>query len=239
MRGHPAGGGGAGSGSDFQHGARWRWRRSRGQGAERRPLGSLGLRGPREAASAREWRPSPLSGTPSSGPCRPATPTRAPPGPSSASPLRGPGPPTPHPGSSEDLLEVPLPARDLCPSSPPLTPAHRDTPPPPFPQVEDALTYLDQVKIRFGSDPATYNGFLEIMKEFKSQRYPWGPSPPRGAASGLRGVGAPQLGDLAQVVEPLRASVPSSEKREWRVLPCRAEFLEGGPGIRVRREKLI
>lgn len=38
------------------------------------------------------------------------------------------------------------------------------------PQVEDALSYLDQVKIRFGSDPATYNGFLEIMKEFKSQR---------------------------------------------------------------------
>ncbi|XP_072457371.1 paired amphipathic helix protein Sin3b isoform X2 [Notamacropus eugenii] len=35
--------------------------------------------------------------------------------------------------------------------------------------VEDALSYLDQVKIRFGSDPATYNGFLEIMKEFKSQ----------------------------------------------------------------------
>lgn len=51
--------------------------------------------------------------------------------------------------------------------------------------MEDALTYLDQVKIRFGSDPATYNGFLEIMKEFKSQRYPWGPSPPRGAAVGL------------------------------------------------------
>lgn len=49
-----------------------------------------------------------------------------------------------------------------------MTPAHRR----PFrsSQVEDALTYLDQVKIRFGSDPATYNGFLEIMKEFKSQR---------------------------------------------------------------------
>lgn len=62
----------------------------------------------------------------------------------------------------------------LCPwpSSPQslnrVTPAHRR----PFrsSQVEDALTYLDQVKIRFGSDPATYNGFLEIMKEFKSQR---------------------------------------------------------------------
>lgn len=65
--------------------------------------------------------------------------------------------------------------------------------------MEDALTYLDQVKIRFGSDPATYNGFLEIMKEFKSQRYRWGSSPPRGAALGLRRVGAPQLGDLAQV----------------------------------------
>uniref|UniRef100_A0A8D2LWY8 Paired amphipathic helix protein Sin3b n=1 Tax=Varanus komodoensis TaxID=61221 RepID=A0A8D2LWY8_VARKO len=39
----------------------------------------------------------------------------------------------------------------------------------PWKSVEDALSYLDQVKIRFGSDPATYNGFLEIMKEFKSQ----------------------------------------------------------------------
>lgn len=51
---------------------------------------------------------------------------------------------------------------------------HRATLAHPWPpcslQVEDALTYLDQVKIRFGSDPATYNGFLEIMKEFKSQR---------------------------------------------------------------------
>lgn len=49
-----------------------------------------------------------------------------------------------------------------------VTPAHRR--PSRSSQVEDALTYLDQVKIRFGSDPATYNGFLEIMKEFKSQR---------------------------------------------------------------------
>uniref|UniRef100_A0AAY4E485 Paired amphipathic helix protein Sin3b n=1 Tax=Denticeps clupeoides TaxID=299321 RepID=A0AAY4E485_9TELE len=35
--------------------------------------------------------------------------------------------------------------------------------------VEDALSYLDQVKIRFGSDPGIYNKFLDIMKEFKSQ----------------------------------------------------------------------
>lgn len=39
------------------------------------------------------------------------------------------------------------------------------------PQVEDALSYLDQVKIRFANDPGIYNKFLDIMKEFKSQRY--------------------------------------------------------------------
>ncbi|KAJ3599472.1 hypothetical protein NHX12_033433 [Muraenolepis orangiensis] len=37
------------------------------------------------------------------------------------------------------------------------------------PYVEDALSYLDQVKIRFGNDPGIYNKFLDIMKEFKSQ----------------------------------------------------------------------
>ncbi|XP_020348230.1 paired amphipathic helix protein Sin3b isoform X1 [Oncorhynchus kisutch] len=36
-------------------------------------------------------------------------------------------------------------------------------------KVEDALSYLDQVKIRFGNDPGIYNKFLDIMKEFKSQ----------------------------------------------------------------------
>lgn len=37
-------------------------------------------------------------------------------------------------------------------------------------QVEDALSYLDQVKLQFGSQPQVYNDFLDIMKEFKSQR---------------------------------------------------------------------
>ncbi|XP_067249669.1 paired amphipathic helix protein Sin3b-like [Chanodichthys erythropterus] len=36
-------------------------------------------------------------------------------------------------------------------------------------KVEDALSYLDQVKIRFGNEPGIYNKFLDIMKEFKSQ----------------------------------------------------------------------
>ncbi|XP_053277109.1 paired amphipathic helix protein Sin3a isoform X2 [Pleuronectes platessa] len=36
-------------------------------------------------------------------------------------------------------------------------------------KVEDALSYLDQVKLQFGNYPQVYNDFLDIMKEFKSQ----------------------------------------------------------------------
>jgi len=46
--------------------------------------------------------------------------------------------------------------------------------PPPQPQmrelkVEDALLYLDQVKLEFGDRPRIYNEFLDIMKNFKAQ----------------------------------------------------------------------
>lgn len=36
-------------------------------------------------------------------------------------------------------------------------------------KVEDALSYLDQVKMQFGDKPKVYNDFLDIMKEFKAQ----------------------------------------------------------------------
>lgn len=36
--------------------------------------------------------------------------------------------------------------------------------------VKDALTYLDQVKIQFSDRPEVYNRFLDIMKDFKSQK---------------------------------------------------------------------
>lgn len=36
-------------------------------------------------------------------------------------------------------------------------------------KVEDALLYLDQVKLEFGDRPKIYNEFLEIMKNFKAQ----------------------------------------------------------------------
>ena len=36
-------------------------------------------------------------------------------------------------------------------------------------KVEDALSYLDQVKYKFDNKPQVYNDFLDIMKEFKTQ----------------------------------------------------------------------
>ncbi|XP_022900635.2 paired amphipathic helix protein Sin3a isoform X1 [Onthophagus taurus] len=36
-------------------------------------------------------------------------------------------------------------------------------------KVEDALSYLDSVKYKFGDKPQVYNDFLDIMKEFKNQ----------------------------------------------------------------------
>ena len=37
-------------------------------------------------------------------------------------------------------------------------------------KVEDALSYLDQVKLEFRNQPHVYNEFLGIMKDFKSLR---------------------------------------------------------------------
>jgi hypothetical protein len=34
---------------------------------------------------------------------------------------------------------------------------------------QDALSYLDQVKVQFADQPDVYNKFLDIMKDFKSQ----------------------------------------------------------------------
>lgn len=36
-------------------------------------------------------------------------------------------------------------------------------------KIEDALSYLDQVKVQFSDMPDVYNKFLDIMKDFKSQ----------------------------------------------------------------------
>tara|TARA_R110002050_G_scaffold141628_1_gene266806 strand:- start:3643 stop:3996 length:354 start_codon:yes stop_codon:yes gene_type:complete len=38
-------------------------------------------------------------------------------------------------------------------------------------KFENALDFLDQVKLQFSRQPIVYNQFLEIMKDFKTQRY--------------------------------------------------------------------
>jgi len=38
-----------------------------------------------------------------------------------------------------------------------------------IPFFQDALSYLDQVKVQFVDQPDVYNRFLDIMKDFKSQ----------------------------------------------------------------------
>jgi paired amphipathic helix protein Sin3a len=54
----------------------------------------------------------------------------------------------------------------MLPSTPSGTTAYRPL------NVKDALTYLDLVKVQFQDRPDVYNKFLDIMKDFKSQRYP-------------------------------------------------------------------
>lgn len=39
-----------------------------------------------------------------------------------------------------------------------------------MPKVQDALGYLEKVKNRFVLQPIVYNQFLDIMKDFKSQK---------------------------------------------------------------------
>ncbi|XP_028417065.1 paired amphipathic helix protein Sin3a-like [Dendronephthya gigantea] len=69
----------------------------------------------------------------------------------------------------------PLPSHPQAHIHPPGAQAHMQGPGGPGQQqfqrlkVEDALSYLDQVKMQFGNQPQVYNDFLDIMKEFKSQ----------------------------------------------------------------------
>ena len=140
------------------------------------------------------------SGPPSSGYTLPPIPqpqtqsTSLPPPPSQSQsqqqqqPPRDQGPPPP--SSTQQGRPTPGPSSSSLPpvSAPALTSGGVNTPPPqattpglvnPSSQsatyrplnVKDALTYLDQVKVQFQERPDVYNKFLDIMKDFKSQRY--------------------------------------------------------------------
>jgi paired amphipathic helix protein Sin3a len=41
--------------------------------------------------------------------------------------------------------------------------------------INDALTYLDKVKHECNDNPALYDGFLALMKDFKAQTYAGAP----------------------------------------------------------------
>ncbi|GAA98485.1 uncharacterized protein L969DRAFT_88610 [Mixia osmundae IAM 14324] len=69
-------------------------------------------------------------------------------------------------GISADALAV-LPGADLGPDDLPSAAAHAALYRPL--NVKDALSYLDDVKLRFRDVPEVYNRFLDVMKEFKTQ----------------------------------------------------------------------
>lgn len=84
----------------------------------------------------------------------------------------------PPPQSADGLLsdtsaphQGPLPS-GLAPGAPgAIPPPNAANAPPPYRKlkVEDALAYLDLVKVKFECQPYIYNQFLDIMKEFKAQ----------------------------------------------------------------------
>ncbi|XP_011177840.2 uncharacterized protein LOC105209234 isoform X2 [Zeugodacus cucurbitae] len=76
--------------------------------------------------------------------------------------------------SAGSTLNAPQPLAVVAPL--PTTTGQQQGPPqpgqpqggPPRLKVEDALSYLDQVKFQYADQPQIYNNFLDIMKEFKS-----------------------------------------------------------------------
>lgn len=70
------------------------------------------------------------------------------------------------PGNVAALAQGQQPILNVCP---PLDPLLVLTWAYPGLFTQDALSYLDQVKVRFADQPDVYNRFLDIMKDFKSQ----------------------------------------------------------------------
>lgn len=56
-------------------------------------------------------------------------------------------------------------------STSPIAPATATTPTTQSMQLNDAFAYLDRVRAEFADQPEIYNKFLQVMREFKSNRY--------------------------------------------------------------------
>lgn len=70
--------------------------------------------------------------------------------------------------SSQPSVQLTPSAQAAQLSSVPSATQHSQPGAPPRLKVEDALSYLDQVKYQYSDQPQIYNNFLDIMKEFKS-----------------------------------------------------------------------
>ncbi|KAK5088116.1 Transcriptional regulatory protein sin3 [Lithohypha guttulata] len=73
---------------------------------------------------------------------------------------------------SQQYPQHQLPPQSAAPNyltQPPPATAHSNIAGGQQPILNDALSYLDQVKVRFSDQPDVYNRFLDIMKDFKSQ----------------------------------------------------------------------
>ncbi|KAH9526139.1 Paired amphipathic helix protein Sin3a [Dermatophagoides farinae] len=79
--------------------------------------------------------------------------------------------PSSQPQQPTNLSTINLSTSSVQPSSQPSATTPSQSAPQQFQRlkVEDALSYLDQVKFKFNDRPQVYNDFLDIMKEFKSQ----------------------------------------------------------------------
>ena len=84
-------------------------------------------------------------------------------GPVQPAPQPGPGGPHPQPG----LLMPFAPGAQQQPAQQ-QPPAQQGQGQGQQPILNDALSYLDQVKVQFANEPDVYNQFLDIMKDFKS-----------------------------------------------------------------------
>ena len=136
-----------------------------GDGAETKAVETLaGVPPPKTDERSNELADSKPAALPKNGDMKPVAVPAAPVVPPAAAASIASKPPPPQPTQP---YQAPPPGSGLPP--PPGADAAAFNPGGRELKVEDALLYLDQVKLEFGDRPRIYNQFLEIMKNFKAQ----------------------------------------------------------------------
>lgn len=105
-------------------------------------------------------------------------------------------------------------------------------------RVEDALLYLDQVKVEFGDRPHIYNEFLDIMKTFKTQQIDT-PGVIRRVSNLFQGNRRLVLGFNTFLPEGYKIELPDGDGPPVAVFRAPGEtithILSGPPGQIIRR----